>query len=577
MIKLLSSAAFSLLLLSSWHFSLAETNVPHLGTPSELLQEAQSGPKELLAVVLKMKDNVRELRDQKTFDEFFALLEPLKNLSEKQNLNMIYPGAVEELGKSMIMHGNRWLKVTADSEDKILSYQKWADLTAALQFQSQVVEEISKIKDPALFKSAYANLLVLEDWASQNFSDDLYLLPTYKNLISELSFNALLNIQPQNKSDWSFWMSGINNQNSAQDYIAYLNEKILNEDLKEEETQNWFELVEALGFQMQKIERLSGSVTNNYGVLSADLLSKAISNEYSIPQTSFKNIIGFLDASSVRSLAFRWTNPEKAFSDSYAKSLAPLSEVLFQKAKTMNLNQTAKEIEQFASTRLSAALITQDGLEGTYKLTGNGRTWYFTILRESEQRLIAALCDSKSVVCFSFFNIQYNLDENKFYASERVPDDDVYQNIPVVIGFDQDKIELELPYAYKVGTHLSGEKVESYDNYMASPDLHANPMDGYYVGKVSLSNGSHDAVLMINTMGEYSLGRLEFKNGYISINFGRGNDGNIGYLYLSSGINQKRSWHHLRLRQLDDETIEGVLISGGKGIISKVLFTKDYL
>jgi hypothetical protein len=177
----------------------AQVDVPNLGRPETLLLEAQTGRKELLEVLLRLKDNVRELRDQPTFDEFFAILTDLDKLAVEQNLNMIYPNAVLEVGRSMIMHGNRWLKISLDNETKILTYQKYADLTAALQFQGQVVEELNKIKDEKLFKKAYVNLLALEAWAQTKFADDLYLVPTYQKTIADLSFKALININIQDK------------------------------------------------------------------------------------------------------------------------------------------------------------------------------------------------------------------------------------------------------------------------------------------------------------------------------------------------------------------------------------------
>lgn len=564
------------LLMATMSWAQVETDVPYIGTPSSLMNEAQVGRRELLDALLKLKDNVRELRDQKTFDEFFVLLDQFDVLAQNQNLNLIYPNAVADVGKTMIMHGSRWLKVSLDDDQKILEYMKWADLTAALQFQRQVIEEIDKIRNPELFKKAYSNLQALEEWAAQEFADDLYLLPIYQKTISEISFNALVNIDIREDQEWSFWISGVNNQNSAQDYVAFLNEKILAEELLAEDVENWFALTKALGVQLQGIQRLSSSVRHNYGVLFSDLTAKSLFSEYPIDPQTFNEIVNLLDASSVRSLVFRWINPEKAPSDAYAISLLALSKSLYEKAKDLSLSQTAIEVERFTSSNLSAAFVTQNSIEGTYKLTGNGRTWSFTIIRDSEQRLIAALCDIKGVVCFSFFNIQYSVQINKFYATERIPDDDVYQNIPAVIEFSENStVTLELPYSYRIGTTITGQKIESYDNYMSQPKMDANPMEGTYTGNLTLNSGTHKARLMINTLGENSIARLETINGHLVINFGRGNDGNIGFLYLSTGKNKKGAWLHLRLKQINDDEISGVLISGGQGVISEVQFTKN--
>lgn len=100
-----------------------QSQVPNVGTAQELLQNAQSGRRQLLNSILKLKENVRELRDRPTFEEFYDLLDKFERLSEEFRLDQIYPGAVDELGRDMVLHGNRWLRVSKDSSETILDYQ----------------------------------------------------------------------------------------------------------------------------------------------------------------------------------------------------------------------------------------------------------------------------------------------------------------------------------------------------------------------------------------------------------------------------------------------------------------------
>lgn len=556
----------------------AQTDVPNLGRPGTLLKEAKQGRKQLLEVLLRLKDNVRELRDQPTFDEFFALLGPLDALAKEYNLALIYPDAVKEVGKNMIMHGNRWLKISLDSDKKILSYQKWADLSAALLFQGQAIEELNKIKDDKLFKKAYTNLLSLEVWAETTFPDDLYLYPTYQKTISDLSFKALLNTNVVNQEEWAFWIRGLNSQAAAQDYLAFLNEKILMENVKKEEMPKWFALAEALGKQLTTIERLSSSVKNNYGVFVTDLAAKAIFYEYDINEATFKTIVNLLDISSLRGLIFRWVNPEKTATDVYALKLVTLSKILYLRTKELKLTQNSLELERFVSSRLGPVLASQNGIEGHYALKGlDGRDWFFTIIRETESRVVASLCDTTGVICFSFFNIQYNLEKNVFFASENVPSDDSYQNAPAQIIFGADNtIALDLPHAFKVSGRFSGKKVQSYENIMSMADENAVAIEGHFKGTIEVNGVVKEYDLMITSFGEYSIGRLESEDSVIRIDLNKGNDGKMGFIYLTSGRTGKGTWFHLRLKQEGYETLVGVAIVGGAGKLGNARFVQYY-
>lgn len=556
----------------------AQVDVPNLGRPGTLLKEAKQGRKELLEVLLRLKDNVRELRDQPTFDEFFALLGPLDALAKEYNLALIYPDAVKEVGKNMIMHGNRWLKISVDSDKKILSYQKWADLSAALLFQGQVIEELNKIKDEELFKKAYVNLLSLESWAEVTFPNDLYLYPTYQKTISDLSFKALLTTKITDQEEWTFWIRGLSSQAAAQDYLSFLNEKILMDSLKKEEIPQWFALAETLGKQLTTIDRLSGSVKNNYGVFVTDLTAKAIFYEYDINEASFKTIVNLLDISSLRGLIFRWVNPEKTASDTYALRLVTLSKILYLRTKELKLTQNSLELERFVSSRLGPVVASQNGIEGHYNLKGlDGREWFFTIIRETESRVVASLCDSTGVICFSFFNIQYNMERNVFFASENLPNDDSYQNAPAQIVFGADNtVSLDLPHAFKVSGRFSGKKVQSYENIMSMADENAVAIEGHFKGTMEVNGVLKEYDLMITSFGEYSIGRLESEDSVIRVDLNKGTDGKAGFIYLTSGRTGKGTWFHLRLKQEGYETLVGDAIVGGMGKLGKVRFVQYY-
>jgi len=578
-VKFLASILAPLTLVFSLQ-AYSQVEIPHLGTPEKLLKEAQTGRTELLNVLLRLQDNVRELRDQKTFDNYFSLLDQFQVLSDRYNLEMIYPGAVKEVGRNMITHGNRWLKISTDSSDKILSYQKWSDLSGALLFQTQVTEELNKLTQPEQFKKAYLNLLKLKDWTLANYPNDLYLAPTYQSVIADLSFKALVPLSVLDSEAWLFWLKGINTQSSAQDYISFLNEKILADTLTQIELNQWMKLAVALGQQLETINKISSSVKNNYGVLVTDIISKALQNEIDLDVQDFEAIVKILDITSFRSLVFRWMNPEKPASDAYAYKLIALTEVLYHHAKSLKLGTTTIELEKFISVRLSPVIASRANIEGGYRLKSTEKgaaslEWYFSLVRETEDRMVASLCDTTGAVCYSFFNVQYSIEKKVFIASEDAPNDDIEMNSSVIIEFlPNETIRITNPNAHRLATVLTGKKVTSYANYMATPNYDADAIEGTYKGTIDLPTGTVKYRLTITSFGEYTVGRLETLNGDIRLELKKGTDGKIGFIYLTSGKNESRSWFHLRLKQNKDGDLEGFAVSAARGFKSKAAFTK---
>ena len=552
----------------------AQADIPNLGRPETLLAEAKLGRKQLLEVLLRLKDNVKELRDQPSFDAFFALLGPLDVLAKEYSLEAIYPNAVKEVGKSLVMHGNRWLRISTDSESKILSYQKWADLTVALTFQWQVLEELNKINDDKLFKKAFTNLLSLQSWAKATYPNDLNLYPTYENTISVVSFKALMKTSVINKEEWVFWIKRLSSQEAVQSYLAFLNEKILMENFEKEELSLWFSLAETLGNQLNTIERLSNSEKNNYGSFISDLTAKAINDEVVINENSFKSIINLLNVTSLRGLIYIWVNPSKTPSDAYSLKLLSLTRTLHIRTKELKQNSFSLALDKFISSNLGPVITSPNGIEGHYNLKGrDGSQWFFTIIRETESRIIAALCDSAGSSCYSFYNITYNLDNHVFFASENVPSDDSSQNASAQIIFGTDNsISIDLPSAYKLSGRFTGKKSQSYENVMNLKNEKAEGIQGRFKGTIEIKGVTEAYNLIITNFGEYSIGRLDSEDNSIQVELNKGTNGKDGFVYLTSGRTAKGTWFHLRLKQVGSETLVGDAIVGGTGILGKARF-----
>lgn len=553
-----------------------ETNVPRVGTPSALLEKSQEGPRELLNSMLTLKDNIRELRDQKTFDQFFELLNDFDLLAQKFNLDSIYPNAVNELGRNMVMHGNRWLRVSVDDIDKILAYQEWADITVALRFKNQIDEEVRRLYTPEEFDKAFKNLTYLKEWAKNNFPNDLYLIPSYTRTVSDIAFNAIINTEIENIEQWEKWISGINNQVTVQNYLSFLNRQILSSDIDESNIYGWQLLMIKLGAQLETIETLSTSVVDSYGILVADFISYATYNELPLEPSLFDELLDNLYVSSLRGILFRWVNPKEVMTNEYATKLLELSEILRKHLNEVRMFQEIKDLDKFIAQYLIPAYATENGIEGTYKLRNQSGdfTLIFTIIRERENRLIAALSNKNASVNFAFFNIFYDAETRSFIATENETSDEYRSNYTVRFKVQSDgTLELSLPYRTSFGGTFRGEKKESYQNIMANHNASAERIEGTYKGEIHLPSGPMEFTLNIVSFNNTSDARLESKSGAVQIHLSKGSNNNSGFIYLTSGRNQRGTWFHLRL-QKDGNDLVGVAIVGGTGVQGKAFFSK---
>lgn len=557
--------------------ALAQKAVPHLGTPQALLEQAQKNRTELLNVLLKMKDHVRELRDQQTFDQFFNTLDQLESLSKKHRLESIYPNAVKEVGIAMIQHGNRWLKIGNDQPKKILSYQKWADLAVAQQFQVQVFDEMSRITQKKNLERAFTNLMVLEKWVRQTFPEDLYLAPAYQRAVGELSFKALIQIDITQNQEWQLWITGLTTQAVAQDYISFLNEKILISQLSAKDASQWQILIMALGNQLTSINQLSPSIKANYGILVVDVYSTLLNQEKTIDPALFKETIKSLDLATIRSLVFRWINPSTKYTNSYMSSQIQLSEILYAEIRKRQIHQSSLDLQKYISNELSPHLLVRSGFEGTYSVFDqNKKAWNFTIIKETDSRIIAALCTPQADPCYTFFDIKYYPEQKSFIAFENSPSDQISRNISLKIQFVlSDNIVLEMPFLQREVGRLTGQKTQQHPNFLAQKRVMDSKIEGRFFGRINFAKGPMDFILTITSNGEYSVARLEADNGTSETYFHKGTSGLDGAIYLTTGRTENGSWLHLRLKNRDFLTLEGIAIVGGFGQVATVTFEKQ--
>ena len=95
----------SKILLTILLFSSLANAVLNLDTPERLLQKASIDRQQLRDVVLSLEQQLPEMRDFKTFESYFFILDQLKQESDRLGLDDLYPDAVLSVGTKMVSFG----------------------------------------------------------------------------------------------------------------------------------------------------------------------------------------------------------------------------------------------------------------------------------------------------------------------------------------------------------------------------------------------------------------------------------------------------------------------------------------
>lgn len=543
-----------------------------LESPQELLNTASKSSSDLINAVLRLKDNIKQLRTPDEFNKYFHLLDDFSLLSTKFNLALVYPDLVSSLGTSMVLHGVRWFHVANTPTSLLESYLKWSNAMVANKILSFCETQVPELNNNE--RAAQNNLQTLESWSSNNLQDQVYITHGFQRVLTDLSLKVLKTTKLSNHSELSYWLESINSENGLQEYIYFLNTKLLNEGVKDQSEQ-WQNHVFLVGEISNKNKQLRQSTQVNYGVLVADLYTKVIESQKTINTETFKQQIQILQPVSIKGLVYRWIGA-KNLNDNYKQQLVVPSTLLKQQLKKLGLKDSLKELNRFIAEVLVPSIITDTPIEGTYALKDkDGNRWNLTMVKESEKRLIASISNEAQSVGLSYFYVEYDFETQTYKAMESYPDNNDYKTPAVSINFQPDSsVVVKLPPSLSLNHMLIGEKFESYLKPNSNKSSHKKII-GDYTGTLQLKSGRIQKYkLSIMTFEDSTYAYLSTDSGNIKINFNKGSLGDNGFIYLTTGKNLRGTWTHLRLQQDSNEELSGEMISGGVGVIGRFLLKK---
>jgi len=546
-----------------------------LDSAPDLLKRASKGRIELQTVILEIEQNLKVLRDPVTFRKYFSIVPELSELSMKLNLEQINPLAVNRLANSMAAHGSRWLKLSTDSKELILSHVKWMNATSTfrfLQYQQDLVKKLKTEEEHLMFAK---NLNQVLDLIEGKFESEWYIEQGYRDLSSEVAFQRLSKLDFKTPSEHIKWMSYLKNLDTSTAYTNSLYRESLSFDVKDENsalklmaiTKAFSDYIDTNPF------RLSERINSPLSSVQLELVDKAFIGSWNSDINSVLNTIESLNIEGLSFLADRWSNAVNSLiADQDPEVFIVLIKKLSLLLDNNGLNLKAQNLNKNSLPRLNFIKLTKADAEGVYQVsTDKGVSNTFTLIKSSNQTYIVSLSTNTSNnITKTFFYVTYSIEKDSYIAFQTNPSlGSSEANDYMEFSLQKDGSVSILSSAYFGSGKAVGTKVSSFKDKIQTP-FTTFVENGIYNGTMTDSRGRNKKVtLRLNTyenqaFGLFSMGEhvdLDFTNGSLLEN---------GNIHLTSSKLASGSAVHLRLVATEDGVLEGLFIVMGRNKASKL-------
>lgn len=535
-----------------------------LPPPAALLAQAQQSRSGLRDALLDLQQNVQEFRDPTTFDSYFKLLPEFEVLAQRFQLDAVYPKGVEMTGLRLVAHGIRWMDLSQRTQADVELYFRYADAdvwTRALNEMTLLARD-SRTAATRLERLAQ-NLEVVLLPTEVRFPNRPDVAQNSRELISGIALR-FFKAAPTDAEARS-WTARLNTPSTYLDAIEFLQEQLITEHLPLASIAD--RLMSIADKMARETLALPSYVPAAWGQTAMELILRSIEVERVWPMPQFTAMLDRLRPTHLQGLATNFVNVDKTPSQSYAPHYLDLGRALIQKLESSGLTREATELTRQLGRAAAPIQGRNLGLEGYYRLeAGDGTKFEMSIVYARNNMLYAALGFDGGHATKGFFNVTFDMDRQKFFASQREPDLDASPNPMISFTVNaQGEIEVDDPLSQPAWSKLRGRRVGAFTSFFPEETPQAFPTDGEYQGEMRFATGQVWQVeLSITRFGSYSLGRLRGPAG-VWIDFQTGTNGKNAVIYLTTGRLPQTSWIQLRGVRRGDY-LEGQLISGARGL-----------
>lgn len=541
--------AFLLALLLTPGFSWG--NEGGLPPADELMFKASQGRIELREVLMDLENNIQEMGYPEVFDSYFYLLDGLKELAIRFNLDEIYPGAVENLGAQMVDSGIRWLDIAEAKEERLLYYHKWMNLDVAVRYMDQVEVEIGSLKNMDKVRSASDNVEILLNYVETRFPRYYHLKTGYRRILSNVALKFLRQPDISNE-DVQHWIGKLRSPAGYMDYMILLSTEIysLKEDTKGEAHVYSGRLKALATVVAQDGMDIPVAIPKGIGEISEDLILRFIHLEEPFQAEELRGLLDLLSVGQLHDLATRWNSFKKLPSDKYIQSYFESSREFVGKLREIGMAKEVADINSWVGAMGAPAMVRLLGMEGSYSLRdAQGAAWTLMIIKVREMQLEALMWKEGDEFGKLYQTIRWDFEKSTFVASERVLDLTDF-SAPSLVKFNAipGGIEFFNPFANPDTQKMAGVMTEAYEDLMKEA-TESFDYEGFYQGVLKDVAGKTIAVnLTVSSLGGHYMGRIIGEG--VDHSFEMGSQVNGGALYLTASRDGSLSeFSHLRLRK----------------------------
>lgn len=535
----------------------------NLPPPQELLKKASHDRRTLREALLDLQQNIPEMRDPATFDSYFVLLSELEILAVNTQLNAIFPKAVEQTGLRMVAHGIRWLDLSQRPLSDALYYLRYADGDVMSRFIAETEIQVRSLKEDSRLRNIALNLEGMLPTLEKKFEQRRDVRVSFRELLSTIAIR-FLRLPSLNHQDASFWIGKISMPTAYSEYISSLTDELLDSKPSDSVTLGHVSVrLRELGKKIAvETYPLPAYIAASWGDTALELILRSVQGERIFANAEFESLIGMMRSRQLQGVAGQWLSTERLPTATYASHYLEISNFLIAKLRSVGLSKEAAEVAKHIAQMAAPIQGAKTNLEGLYTLKAeDGAGFTFSVIRARSNLIYAALEMAQGYVTLGFFNVTYDVERQKYFASQREPDLDSTGNptISFVVS-EKGEIEIDAPIAATSWRTLKGRKTGEYINFLDDLSANPNPTEGEWEGEMQFKRMVWKVRLVVSKFAGHSLGRLTSNQG-VAIDFQTGTLGDHGVIYLTTGKLPHSGWVHLRAIRRGD-FLEGQMIAG---------------
>lgn len=537
-----------------------------LESPDVLLQKASVDLSGLRDVILDLEFNIQEIRDPITFDKYFYIVDDLLQVGIQHQIDLMYPNAVQNLGLHMVAHGMRWIDATKDNPEKMLYYVQWMESDTLARFLALIEFQIHGVKDPARLTMLAKNIEAIIPVTDKKGETLPYVVLGFRRLVSDAAV-AMLKTQEMSLEESNRWISKIRLSSSLAEYMDFLNQKIFSVNSSNKGlSHSYLYFLTLLNKQVNNMSETAPNwLVSSIGDSTTEIIIRMIRFEEKLTLNELSPALEYLKPRQIQNLMMLWMAIEKMPTQSYMANYMEIAKYIHQFALNLEMSKEADDFQKWLARNAASLIVNLEKIEGLYQLKNNkNEVWLFSIANAKENLIVAALTDEAKGITKPFYNVTYDLLNDRFLASSREPDSDYSSNPTIEFRINKDgEITLKDLVARSASSVFTGHRTQEYFDIWSMQERYAPIEDGVFEGLITMPSGQKvNAMLSITRFNNYSLGKLEMDD--LTIDLTVGSKGQDGVIILTSGRYVDRSWIQIR-GYLENNELKFAMIFGTKG------------